>query len=306
MFTHSSDICFLCHKQDTLITDISEGNITCTACGAVQVDHIIDEQNESRNIKEENGGNQSLSRLGTAIDLEYFNSLTGAIQIVAKKNKKLKTLIYSKEINNERYLKSLFIAIENIADKFNIQKIVVDRSKAILKKLVDNNKINKSNELYMMAIILRSECLNEGVTLTFMEICVLLELDMKKIKKYYKKICYEISHLDNDKKTLIDRFYYDCNIMFINKYIPTLSDTEKSTIKDFGKFVIENEILSGKNPKTVIATVFLFVGYMINQKNIKIENLSKATGISKTAILNSYNILMTIHNSNPEYFSQFF
>lgn len=304
MFTHHTYKCKYCPALDSLITDAKEGNITCSACGAVQEERIIDEQFESRNIKEENGGNQGVARLGGPIDYEYFNCLSNQVVIVSKKNKNLNKKIFSKDSAKESLLKRFFRLTDEVASLFNLQKIVVDKAKPILKKILDTKNIGKKNELYYVCLVLRKICQNENIPLTLNNFSEKLKIEKPKLTK----LCFKIlpTLMPSETTSSLTKFQANCNIMYMNCYIPSLTSEIKSKISEIGEFVIKEGLLEGKNPQTLISAVFYLAGKLYGVKEIKLENLSKASGVTAATIKNSFNILVEAKQRFPEKFHSLF
>ena len=300
MITHTSNQCKICRTVNSLITDLSEGNITCTVCGAVQEERIIDEQCESRNIKEENGGNPGAARLGGPIDFEYFNDISNQIVVCAKRNRDLKNKTYTKESNKQNQLKRVFNLTEQVASLFNLHKKIIDEAKPLLKTVVDGHGISKSTELYCVCIVLRVICRKENIPITLDKLANSFNLKFPKLRKYCYRALRCLVTNDGSNGSPLDRFQVNCKFMYMDKLMPRLDSDIKNCINDLGDAIIKSGILEGKNPQTVIGAIFYFAGKLYKNENMTIDLLSKITKMNKKTIQNSYQILISNKGNFPE------
>ena len=286
MITHSNDQCPYCGAKDSMITNFSEGNVSCSACARVIEERIIDESYEGRNFGGENSrsNGKDLNRVGGPIN--DTDILSTGITIYAKRNNLLGKMrrrsSNSAGSNKQKILKKL----EDIGQNLNLKTSVIEKAKDILEAVESKGKLKGRSIEYMIGAILFASC-RGSQPIPLAEVAMKLNLDKKVLKKCFgsiNKIIYTEEEI-TVKDTIYRLITSKCNCL-------ELGIKESECAKELSKIICEKEILAGKNPNTIVGCSIYAACKLLNSDIKKKEEIALTCQISLNTILNAYSKLL--------------
>lgn len=291
MITSNIHYCQNCKENNTIITDYTNGQIGCTNCGVVINDRIIDETSEWRNFNSENtsGNNIDHNRVGGPLN-PYLDEVILSLKVSTKGNRgplaKFKNRTF--ESGNRSILRGLE-KIEELAIKLELLMSIVDKSKDLYKRIIDNKKLKGRSLDGVIAAIFYHVCRQNGANRSIQEIANRLKINKSELIKCFKSIESFIVTEDDAKDNIeytkgLTNVY--CNKMEIDIKV-------KSAAISITKEVCEKEILSGKNPST-IASACIIYAHNLFLSNIDKKKLSEVCGIGENTIQNALNTIMSL------------
>ncbi len=222
--------CFVCKSQNSLIINYNVGEITCSKCGAVNAEKLIDEQPESRDFKNEYStfGNQSNRRYGSVINYDYNDELNDIVLLGNKRFPSLCKVLNKRFYRSERSEKNkimnqIYVILTNLCSNLNIQEKYSEQTKSLLNIMYNNDDLDSKLLNYYVFVALwitlkkdsnyNEKCksilyLNKKVSLNNNKLNIILE----KCKPYYEEIKVNII------KENIESFLKSCKLQD-NDYI---------------------------------------------------------------------------------------
>ncbi|GFE55026.1 transcription initiation factor [Babesia ovis] len=164
-------MCVDCGDAGLIVVDQTEGNQICVNCGRVAESILISDQQEWRSFNtESNGGSKNdRSRVGEVNDVWMENANSTTFIGGSRKMQHIQNLVANYD-STDRYLKSAFSILRQIGDSINMNDLVIERGKEILKELNDANQIKgRCNMLNILAVVYMA-CREVGVCRTLKEL----------------------------------------------------------------------------------------------------------------------------------------
>ncbi|ORM40883.1 Transcription initiation factor IIB [Babesia sp. Xinjiang] len=165
--------CVDCGDTGLIVVDHSEGNQICINCGRVAESVLISDEQEWRSFNSEStgGSKNDRSRVGDLNDVWLENANSTTFIGGSRKMQQIQNLIVNSD-SADRYLKSAFTVLRQITDTINLNDLVIERGKEILKELNDANQLKgRSNMLNMLAVVYMA-CREVGVSRTLKELVI--------------------------------------------------------------------------------------------------------------------------------------
>ena len=296
MITHTFDNCKFCNARNSIITNFAAGEVVCGNCGVVYEDRIIDETYEGRNFNNENPGSsgRDQNRVGgpsSPEDILGTNiTINGKGNFLSRNHRGPGTFNPSKRRTEKR--------LDELAEKMQLLESITQKAKELLSKVEKKKKLKGKNLDSVIGSVFFLACRMTGVPRTIDDISKSLRLDDRVVRKCFNSI----------KRIIIDKEWQpDLNdniIGLINRYCDNLKNAdlgfkipEKSLIElknlanEIGKKINENELLTGRNPKTIAATTILIADQLL-QLGIGRKTISEYIKTTENTISNAFNELM--------------
>ncbi len=296
MITHTFDNCKFCNARNSIITNFAAGEVVCGNCGVVYEDRIIDETYEGRNFNNENPGSsgRDQNRVGgpsSPEDILGTNiTINGKGNFLSRSHRGPGTFNPSKRRTEKR--------LDELAEKMQLLESITQKAKELLSKVEKKKKLKGKNLDSVIGSVFFLACRMTGVPRTIDDISKSLRLDDRVVRKCFNSI----------KRIIIDKEWQpDLNdniIGLINRYCDNLKNAdlgfkipEKSLIElknlanEIGKKINENELLTGRNPKTIAATTILIADQLL-QLGIGRKTISEYIKTTENTISNAFNELM--------------
>ncbi|CDR93952.1 transcription initiation factor TFIIB, putative [Babesia bigemina] len=147
--------CVDCGDAGVIVIDHTEGNQICVNCGRVAESVLISDQQEWRNFSSESTGGRGneRSRVGEVNDVWMDGGNSTTFIGGSRKMQHIQNLVGNFE-STDRYLKSAFTMLRHVGDIINVNDVVLDRGKEIMKELNDLNQLKgRCNGLNTLAVI---------------------------------------------------------------------------------------------------------------------------------------------------------
>lgn len=141
------EMCPECKQRGTIVTDITNGNRVCQACGVVQETNLIDETSEWRNFGSESSGGSDMNRvsgpINTALDGGGMSStITGTTnQGLLNSNNRI-----SNNAKDKNKIKG-WAMIREVCREIHIQKQVQQEAIELFSLVEENEKL-KGKKMY--------------------------------------------------------------------------------------------------------------------------------------------------------------
>ncbi|GBE60867.1 transcription initiation factor [Babesia ovata] len=147
--------CVDCGNAGYIVIDHTEGNQICVNCGRVAENVLISDQQEWRNFSSESSGGRGSerSRVGEVNDVWMDGGNSTTFIGGSRKMQHIQNLVGNFE-NADRHLKAAFSMLRHVGDVINVNDLVLDRGKEIMKELNQLNQLKgRCNGVNTLAII---------------------------------------------------------------------------------------------------------------------------------------------------------
>lgn len=180
--------CPHCRADDVeVVVDDRAGEIICAKCGAVLMDHVIDEHSEWRTFSEHDHDTEDPNRVG-AVNNPLLND-PGLSTIIGKTDaaggatgSDLARLHGMGTLNSlDRNLKAAFDRVARMAQRISLPEAVRQQVNELYKKVEEQEKAKGWSMDVIVAACFYSGCRLANVPRTFKEVCALLP-DVKKLE----------------------------------------------------------------------------------------------------------------------------
>uniref|UniRef100_T1J3B7 Transcription initiation factor IIB n=1 Tax=Strigamia maritima TaxID=126957 RepID=T1J3B7_STRMM len=282
------------HPEADVIELHSSGETVCSECGLVIEDRIADESAEWRKFSKDGSSNHSadMCRVGSAHPLLAGNDLftligppTGAAGFSQNggakyKNKRSKTNLGT----NDRALLTAFGEIASMANRINLEKIIVDRANSLYKQVLNNTKIMKAkgrnDAVYSSCLYLA--CRQEEVPRSFKEICAVSNVSKKQIGKCFKLILRALETTVGTVTTddFMSRF---CGNLGLSRAVQRVASS-------IAKKAVELKIASGKSSISIAAAAIYLACQASADKTTRKE-IADVAGVAETTIQQTYGLM---------------
>ncbi len=296
MITHTFHNCKFCNAKNSIITNFAAGEVVCGNCGVVYEDRIIDETYEGRNFNNENPGStgRDQNRVGgpsSPEDILGTNiTINGKGNFLSRTHRGTGTFNPSKRRTEKR--------LDELAEKMQLLESITQKAKELLSKVEKKKKLKGKNLDSVIGSVFFLACRMNGVPRTIDDISKSLRLNDRLVRKCFNSIKRIIidkecqPHLNDNIIGLINRYCANLNSNVLGFNIPERSLIElKNLAIEIGKKINENELLTGRNPKTIAATTILIADQLLNL-GIGRKTISEYIKTTENTISNAYNELM--------------
>ncbi|MEN2495655.1 MAG: Transcription initiation factor IIB [Marteilia pararefringens] len=204
--------------------------------------------------------------------------------IIANKNDpnflmKSKNLISHKD----RVMLHAFKEINNMADRLNLPKILVDRSCHFFKQAYTSNAMKGKRIDAIIAGSIYIACRCEGVPRTLKELCAVSGISKIDIGRIFKKIKLNIDSNVNsvNPDSYIERFCSNINL-------------PRSVIKLARHICLRSmdmNLVTGRSPLSIAAVSISLAAILHTRKPFNIKKIADDCGVSDSTIKNVFKIL---------------
>jgi transcription initiation factor TFIIB len=296
MITHTLDHCKYCDARNSIITNFAAGEVVCRNCGVVYEDRIIDETYEGRNFNNENPGSsgRDQNRVGgpsSPEDILGTNiTINGKGNFLSRTHRGTGTFNPSKRRTEKR--------LDELAEKMQLLDSITQKAKELLSKVEKKKKLKGKNLDSVIGSVFFLACRMTGVPRTIDDISKSLRLKDRDVRKCFNSIKRIIidkemqPDLNDNIIGLINRYCDNLKGIDLGVNIPEKSLIElKNLANEIGKKINENELLTGRNPKTIAATTILIADQIL-KLGIGRKTISEYIKTTENTISNAFNELM--------------
>lgn len=276
------------HPYAPLIEDYRAGDMICQECGLVVGDRVVDVGSEWRTFSNEKsnadpsrvGGSENPLLNGTDLTTVIGRG-TGDASFDESGNAKYhnrKTMSSS-----DRALVTAFREINNMADRINLTRTIIDRANVMFKQVHDGKTLKGRSNDAIASACLYIACRKEGVPRTFKEICAVSKVSKKEIGKCFKLIlkahetCVELITSGDFMSRFCSHLGFPTSIQRAATHI--------------AKKANELDIVSGRSPVSVAAAAIYMASQASSVKKSQKE-VAEVTGVADVTIKQSYNLML--------------
>uniref|UniRef100_A0A1I8GT66 Transcription initiation factor IIB n=1 Tax=Macrostomum lignano TaxID=282301 RepID=A0A1I8GT66_9PLAT len=277
------------HPEAVLIEDYHCGDLVCSQCGLVVGDRVIDVGSEWRTFAND-GSNKDMSRVGSAENpLLESTELTTRIANTGRESygvdPETGRPVYKNKKNlsiGDRTLTSAFKEIDQMANRLNLPKSVVNTANKIFKQVYDSKQCRgRANETIASACLYMA-CRQEAVPRTLKEVCSVSHSNRRDIGKAFRKIT---KALDTNLKGIsttdfMSRF---CSNLELNIAI-------QKAATHIAEKAMQIDEVAGKSPISVAAAAIYMACQASDTKKEKKE-IGDIAGVAEVTIAGAYKIM---------------
>jgi transcription initiation factor TFIIB len=288
--------CYLCLKDENVITDVESGEVICGNCGTVITDKGQDTNNpewraftvEEKNNKARTGAPTSLAvhDMGLSTIIGRTNrDASGQILDASMRStiERLRTWDARIQVHNSegRNLRQAFQQLDTLKDKLGLSDAIVEKTAYIYRKAYEKQLPRGKTIAGVLTAAMYIACRDMGIPRTLKEISTISNIKRKDIARNYRMLVFELDIII----PIVDPM--NCIIRIANKV--KLSDkTKRHAIRMMNNIAKEEIILSaGKNPMGFAASV-LYLASIITKDddNVTQMELAEAAGVTEVTIRN--------------------
>ncbi|XP_057325924.1 transcription initiation factor IIB [Microplitis mediator] len=283
----TNKVCCYEHPDDPLIEDYRAGDMICSKCGLVVGDRVIDVGSEWRTFSNEKSGVDP-SRVGgpenpllSGSDLStMIGPGTGAASFDsfgAPRYQNRRTMSSS-----DRALINAFREINGMADRINLQKVIVDRAEALFKQVHDGKNLKGRSNDAIASACLYIACRQAGVPRTFKEICAVSKISKKEIGRCFKLI---LKALETSVELITTGD-------FMSRFCANLQlpNSVQKAATYIAKKAVEIDIVPGRSPISVAAAAIYMASQASEDKKSQKE-IGDIAGVADVTIRQSYKLM---------------
>ncbi|TPX78329.1 hypothetical protein CcCBS67573_g00391 [Chytriomyces confervae] len=305
-------MCNFCRNPvPNVIENFRDGDLICGDCGLVLGDRVVDTRSEWRTFSNsDSDGGADPTRVGVEWDgieskamdstqdtlLGDGNTLesttisrrdggTGRGKDISRTHSKLS------ESKNANTLATHARTISSMAERIGLTKQVTDSAIQLFRLLKLNKQLKSKPAEWSMAACIYLACRQNSVQRTFKEVCRLTGVPRTKagmvyklladqFYKYNKQAGNEIQRAQANPESMIGRFAGDLE----------LDIKVRAACMEVGKRVFDNDILAGRSPISLVASVIYFVVCLSETPKSAIE-VAKMSECTESTLKTSYKIL---------------
>jgi transcription initiation factor TFIIB len=288
--------CYLCLKDENVITDVESGEVICGNCGTVITDRAQDTNSpewraftvEEKNNKARTGAPTSLAvhDMGLSTIIGRTNrDASGQILDASMRStiERLRTWDARIQVHNSegRNLRQAFQQLDTLKDKLGLSDAIVEKTAYIYRKAYEKQLPRGKTIAGVLTAAMYIACRDMGIPRTLKEISTISNIKRKDIARNYRMLVFELDIII----PIVDPM--NCIIRIANKV--KLSDkTKRHAIRMMNNIAKEEIILSaGKNPMGFAASV-LYLASIITKDddNVTQMELAEAAGVTEVTIRN--------------------
>lgn len=275
------------HPDAPLIEDYRAGDMICSECGLVVGDRVIDVGSEWRTFNNEKA-NSDPSRVGAAenplLNGSDLSTMIGRGSGDASfdENGAPKYMNRRTMTSSDRALINAFREINNMADRINLPKTIVDRANNLFKQVHDGKTLKGRSNDAIASACLYIACRQEGVPRTFKEICAVSKISKKEIGRCFKLILKALE-TSVDLITTGDFMSRFCS----NLSLPSLVQKAATYI---ACKAVNLDIVPGRSPISVAAAAIYMASQASEDKKTQKE-IGDIAGVADVTIRQSYKLM---------------
>ncbi|XP_071450756.1 transcription initiation factor IIB isoform X2 [Hetaerina americana] len=280
-------VCCNAHPDAPLIEDYRAGDQICSECGLVVGDRVIDVGSEWRTFSNEKAGADP-SRVGGPENPLLNGSDLSTVIGPGRGDASFDSFGVSKYQNrrtmssSDRALINAFREINNMADRINLPRTIVDRSNNLFKQVHDGRNLKGRSNDAIASACLYIACRQEGVPRTFKEICAVSKISKKEIGRCFKLILKALE-TSVDLITTGDFMSRFCS----NLGLPNMVQRAATHI---ARKAVELDIVPGRSPISVAAAAIYMASQASDDKRSHKE-IGDIAGVADVTIRQSYKLM---------------
>jgi len=295
--TQVSSCCPYC-GGDALILDNNTGENTCSECGCVVPNTILNRGPEWRafNLKEKSERSRAsytrspLSEIGLYTNFQVYSDSNGKPLNYEMKSKMTRLKMYdtrSKFDGRRRNLSRAITILNRLVDELNLPKRVSDRAVRIYQICIDLDLIRGRTIAGFVAASVYAACREAKVPRSLQEISERSIEDYKDVSRTYRLLVRKLDlHLPIDSPMkFIPRIASELSI---DRSTDRLSAEILSKAKD-------ERMLVGKNPRGVVAAA-LYLACKMKENKTTQKEIAYAAGTTEVTLRNRLRDLEQIEN----------
>jgi len=290
-------VCYLCLKDENVITDVESGEVICGNCGTVITDKAQDTTSpERRTFRVEEKDNKA--RTGAPTSLAVHDM--GLSTIIGRTNRdasgqildasmrstieRLRTWDARIQVHNSegRNLRQAFQQLDTLKDKLGLSNAIVEKTAYIYRKAYERQLPRGKTIAGVLTAAMYIACRDMGIPRTLKEISTISNIKRKDIARNYRMLVFELDIII----PIVDPM--NCIIRIANRV--KLSDkTKRHAIRMMNNIAKEEIILSaGKNPMGFAASILYLASIIIKDDNNNVTQmeLAEAAGVTEVTIRN--------------------
>lgn len=184
--------------------------------------------------------------------------------------------------SSDRTLINAFREINNMADRINLPKTIVDRANNLFKQVHDGKNLKGRANDAIASACLYIACRQEGVPRTFKEICAVSKISKKEIGRCFKLILKALE-TSVDLITTGDFMSRFCS----NLGLPNLVQRAATHI---ARKAVELDIVPGRSPISVAAAAIYMASQASEDKRTQ-KDIGDIAGVADVTIRQSYKLM---------------
>lgn len=277
------------HPEAILIEDYHCGDLVCSQCGLVVGDRVIDVGSEWRTFAND-GSNKDMSRVGAAENpLLEGAELTTLIANTGREaygvDPETGRPVYKNKKNlsiGDRTLTSAFKEIDQMANRLNLPKSVVNTANKIFKQVYDSKQCRGRANETIASSCLYMACRQEGAPRTLKEVCSVSRSNRRDIGKAFKKIT---KALDTNLKGI-------STTDFMSRFCSNLelSIAVQKAATYIAEKAMQLDDVAGKSPISVAAAAIYMACQASDTKKEKKE-IGDIAGVAEVTIAGAYKMM---------------
>ncbi|MGI0056294.1 MAG: transcription initiation factor IIB [Nitrosarchaeum sp.] len=271
-------------SESIIITDYETGEMICQSCGRILQENMTDERKERGSFAQDQHMPTSLTihdmGLSTIIGKSNRDFVGKPLCYGMKQSMKRMRLWDSRsqaKTTLDRNLRSALYEMVKLKEKLGLSDAIIERAAYLYRKASKAQLVRGRTVKSIVGACVYAACRDMDTTRTIIEISNHLQEKRKLIAKAYRIL------FQNLKFAVSFTDPINCIIKFANNLqIPENTKREAITIFDILK---EKELIAGKNPNAVAATVIYMAGIK-TKVNITQQDITKISGITSVTIRN--------------------
>ncbi|XP_055898769.1 transcription initiation factor IIB-like isoform X1 [Biomphalaria glabrata] len=273
------------HPDTPLVEDYHAGDMICSLCGLVVGDRVIDVGSEWRTFSNEKNSKDN-SRVGAAENPLFDGSDMSTMIATGTASDSLKDEFGKPMYRNRRTINSsdraLFTAIREInqmADRLNLPKMLVDRASTLFKQVHDSKALKGRSNDAIVSACMYIACRQEGVPRTLKEICAVSKISKKEIGRVFKLILKNLE-TNVDLITTGDFMSRFCS----NLCLPA---SVQKAATHIARKAVEMDLVPGRSPISVAAAA-IYMASQASEDKKTAKEIGDIAGVAEVTIRQSY------------------
>ncbi|CAG9313554.1 unnamed protein product [Blepharisma stoltei] len=274
--------CIECKALHSLVVDEREGTVVCKKCGRIQIDKLIDDGPEWRNLTEEDGSrDQDPCRIG-APNNELLSD-KGLCTVISKHETHYGLARWaqrSMSSSQDKTLSMTFSEIDDFCHILCLSDSISEEAKKIFRVLFLKKVTKGKSHIGILSAIIYCLCRKYGNKIPLKEILNINKITKNEIVRCYNtvKIHAPEAAINREDFSLFAKLAI--NFDFSNEMVTKCAQAMKK-IKDCNLMVNEEEM-------ALACAISLMVSWMSGKENLYPEDLRKTSGISEDDIRKCY------------------
>ncbi|XP_013782891.1 transcription initiation factor IIB-like [Limulus polyphemus] len=275
------------HPDAPLIEDYRAGDMICPECGLVIGDRVVDVGTEWRTFNNEKSTNDPTrvgaaenpllngSDLSTVVGRGTGDASFDESGVAKYQNRRTMS-------SSDRALTNAFREINNMADRINLTKTIVDRANSLFKQVHDGKTLKGRSNDAIASSCLYIACRQEGVPRTFKEICAVSKVSKKEIGRCFKLILKAL-------ETSVDLITTGD---FMSRFCSNLGlpNTVQRAATHIARKAVELDIVPGRSPISVAAAA-IYMASQASQDKKSQKEIGDIAGVADVTIRQSYKLM---------------